>query len=230
MPARSRRHRSYSVRSPEDRWERLLALLSDYAGRRLSLDESVYRSETPTGHRNRAIAHMLRNFDILGIDVDEALDLYFRQCSVEVNCRDVSVMAATLATGGVNPITGERALSAGHVDEVLSLMTTCGMYELRRGVAVSCRPAGQERASRAAYSQSCRDSSASRVFSPRLDEHGNSVRGVAACEALSNDLELHFLRAPRASLSTLRSRHTFAVHRIAPQPDRARAPPARGPR
>jgi len=209
-------------RSADDRWQRLLSLLSDYAGRRLSLDESVYRSETATGHRNRAIAHMLRNFDMLGIDVDEALDLYFRQCSVEVTCRDVSVMAATLATGGVNPITGERALSATHVDEVLSLMTTCGMYDYagewlyRVGLPAKSGVAGGILAVLPGQFGIA-------VYSPRLDEHGNSVRGVAACEALSNDLELHFLRAPRASLSTLRSRHTLrAIGSRRNRPERAR--------
>jgi glutaminase len=79
--------------SHADRIERLLAVYSLYAGRQLALDEAVYESERDTGHRNRAIGHMLRNFDIL-VDPDPALDLYFRQCSVAVDCRDLSAMAA----------------------------------------------------------------------------------------------------------------------------------------
>jgi glutaminase len=194
--------------SAEDRWQRILALFSTYAGRPLALDDANYRSETASGHRNRAIAHMLRNFDILGTDVDQALDLYFRQCSIQVTCRDVSLMAATLATGGVNPLTGERAISAGHVDELLSLMTTCGMYDYagewlyRVGFPAKSGVAGGILAVLPGQFGIA-------VFSPRLDSHGNSVRGVAACEALSEDLELHFLRAPRAALATLRSRHTL---------------------
>jgi glutaminase len=201
--------------SADDRWQRILALFSAYAGRPLAMDEAVYRSEVATGHRNRAIAHMLRNFDILGTDVEQALDLYFRQCSIQVTCRDASLMAATLATGGVNPVTGERAISAGHVDEVLSLMTTCGMYDYagewlyRVGFPAKSGVAGGILAVLPGQFGVA-------VYSPRLDSHGNSVRGVAACEALSEDLELHFLRAPRAALATLRSRHTLrsiASHR-----------------
>jgi glutaminase len=194
--------------SAQDRWQRILALFGTYAGRTLELDEAVYRSETATGHRNRAIAHMLRNFDILGTGVDQALDLYFRQCSIQVTCRDVSLMAATLATGGVNPLTGERAISAGHVDEALSLMTTCGMYDYagewlyRVGFPAKSGVSGGVLAVLPGQLGIA-------VYSPRLDERGNSVRGMAACEALSEDLELHFLRAPRAALSALRARHTL---------------------
>jgi len=84
--------------SPEDKLRRLLGVYSLYAGRQLSLDPAVYESERATGHRNRAIGYMLRNFDILSGDPEPALDLYFRQCSVSIDCRDLSLMAATLAT------------------------------------------------------------------------------------------------------------------------------------
>jgi glutaminase len=115
-------------RSPQDQAARLLAVYSLYAGRALEVDDAIYESERSTGHRNRAIGHMLRNFEIVD-DPDPALDLYFRQCSVAVDCRDLSVMAATLANGGLNPLTGERALDAVHVERVLSVMTTCGLYD-----------------------------------------------------------------------------------------------------
>jgi glutaminase len=81
--------------SPENRLERLLAVLSAYAGHPLAVDPVVYESERSTGHRNRAIGHLLRNFEVLTGDPDEALDLYFRQCSVTVDCRDLGVMAAS---------------------------------------------------------------------------------------------------------------------------------------
>ena len=193
--------------SAEDRWERMVALFSLYAGRRLSLSEAVYRSERDTGHRNRAISHMLRNFEIIQRDPEPDLDLYFRQCSLEVDCRDLAVMGATLANGGVNPVTRERVIRASNVDEVLSVMTTCGMYDYagewvyRVGLPAKSGVAGGIVAVMPGQL-------AIAVFSPPLDARGNSVRGVAVCEALSEELELHFLRAPRHSVSAVRSRVT----------------------
>ena len=85
-----------------------------YAGAPLDIDEAVYRvRERSTGHRNRAIGHMLRNFGILDDDPEPALDLYFRQCSMRVDCRDLALMAATLANGGVNPSPASRAMRDG---------------------------------------------------------------------------------------------------------------------
>jgi len=192
-------------RSPADRWARMLALFELYSGRRLTLNSAVYRSERETGHRNRAIGHMLRNFGILAEEPDVALDLYFRQCSIEVTCRDLALMAATLASGGVNPLTRERALGAENVDEVLSVMTTCGMYDYagewlyRVGFPAKSGVSGGVLAVLPGQF-------GIGVFSPRLDARGNSVRGVAVCTALSDELELHSLRAPRAALSVIRSR------------------------
>jgi len=193
--------------SHEDRWARIVALFSMYAGRRLELSEAVYRSERETGHRNRAISHMLRNFEIIRRDPEPDLDLYFRQCSIEVDCRDLSIMGATLATGGVNPVTRDRVIHPGNVDEVLSVMTTCGMYDYagewvyRVGLPAKSGVAG-------GIVAVLPGQLAIGVFSPQLDERGNSVRGVAVCEALSEELELHFLRAPRPAISAVRARFT----------------------
>lgn len=195
-------------RSTEDRWNRILGLFSLYAGHPLGLDEKVYASERDTGHRNRAISHMLRNFDIIEEDPEPALDLYFRQCSIEVTCRDLAVMAGTLATGGVNPITRERVLAATNVDEILSVMTTCGMYDYagewlyQVGLPAKSGVAGGILAILPGQLGIA-------VFSPPLDSRGNSVRGVAVCRAMSDELELHFLRAPRAGLSAVRTRSSL---------------------
>jgi glutaminase len=192
----------------EDQWDRILALFALYTGRRVALDEAVYRSERDTGHRNRAISHMLRNFGMLGDDPERAVDLYFRQCSIEVTCRDLSVMAATLATGGTNPVTRERAIDPRNVDEVLSVMTTCGMYDYagewlyRVGFPAKSGVSGGILAVLPGQL-------GIGVYSPRLDARGNSVRGVAVCSALSDELELHSLRAPRVSQSAIRSRFTL---------------------
>src|ERR1700709_505148 len=119
--------------SAAEREARLRAPHGSFAARPLEVETAVYESERDTGHRNRAIGHMLRSFGILELDPEAALDLYFRQCSVAVDCRDLSLMAATLANGGVHPLTGERALEREYVDRVLSVMTTCGMYDSAGG-------------------------------------------------------------------------------------------------
>jgi glutaminase len=192
--------------STEERWARILRLFSMYAGRPLELDDRVYRSERDTGHRNRAIGHMLRNAGIIDRDPEPDLDLYFRQCSIEIDCRDLALLGATLATGGTHPVTRERVLRPSNVDEVLSVMITCGMYDYagewvyRVGMPAKSGVGGGILAVLPGQL-------AIGVFSPPLDERGNSVRGVAVCEALSDELGLHFLRAPRAALSALRGRY-----------------------
>jgi glutaminase len=195
-------------RSAQDKLERLLAVYSLYAGRTLDIDTAVFESERATGHRNRAIGHMLRNFDIVD-DPDPALDLYFRQCSISVDCRDLSVMAATLANGGVNPITNERAIDAVHVERVLSVMTTCGLYDaagewvFRVGMPAKSGVGG-------GIMVVLPGQLGIAVYSPRLDAHGNSVRGLEVCKDLSRDLDLHFLRSARPSRSVFRARYSVA--------------------
>ena len=198
--------------SSADRLSRLLGQLSIYAGRPLTIDATVYESERATGHRNRAIGHMLRNFDILTADPEPALDLYFQQCSIEVTCRDLSLMAATLANGGVNPLTGERAVRESVVASMLSVMTTCGMYDYagewvyRIGLPAKSGVAGGILAVLPGQI-------GIGVFSPRLDARGNSVRGVAVCKDLSNELGMHFLRVARSSRAALRGRYSLAAAR-----------------
>ena len=207
--------------SQEDKVARLLAVYSLYAGRPLALDAAVYESERDTGHRNRAIGHMLRNFDILE-DPDSALDLYFRQCSVAVDCRDLSAIAATLANGGVNPSTNERAVAAVHVDRILSVMTTCGLYDaagewvFQVGMPAKSGVGG-------GILVVLPGQLGIGVFSPLLDSHGNSVRGLAICRELSRDLELHFLRTARSSRSVFRAQYSVAQvrsKRLRPEPER----------
>jgi len=198
--------------SPADRFERILAVMSLYAGRRLELDEEVYRSERDTGHRNRAIGHMLRNFDVLKEDPEIALDLYFRQCSVRVTCRDLALMGATLANAGVNPLTGEVAVRSGYVESILSVMVTCGMYDYagewvyRIGLPAKSGVAGGILAILPGQL-------GIGVFSPRLDARGNSVRGVKVCEDLSRDMNLHFLSPARVAAAVMRSRRSLATVR-----------------
>ncbi len=188
----------------EARLARVLDAMSAYAGRALDIDEAVFESERATGHRNRAIGHMLRNYDIVTGDPEDALDLYFRQCSVRVDCRDLALMAATLANGGLHPSTGARAVRTEFVGPILSVMATCGVYDFtgewvyRVGLPAKSGVGGGILAVLPGQL-------GIGVFSPALDERGNSVRGVRACEAISRDLGLHFLQPPRAAASTVRA-------------------------
>ena len=199
-------------RSDEDRFHRILSTFSIYAGRQLGIDQVVYESERDTGHRNRAIGHMLRNFDILGEHPDGPLDVYFRQCSIAVDCHALSVMGATLANGGVNPITGERAVKGDTVPDMLSVMTTCGMYDYAGswvywvGMPAKSGVGGGILAVLPGQLGIA-------VFSPPLDERGNSVRGVAVCKELSREFHLHFLRTARASRSAVRAAYDIAAVR-----------------
>ena len=113
-----------------EKFERILGTLRTYAGNQsLAVDEDTFEAEMRTADRNRATGYLMRSHGMISGDVEGILALYLRQCSVQVTCRDLAVMAATLANGGVNPLTGERALPLRHVREVLSVMHTCGMYD-----------------------------------------------------------------------------------------------------
>ena len=196
-------------RDGSERLERTLRALGEFAGRAVEIDEDVYRSERDTGHRNRAIAYMLRNSNVVGDDVEDVLDRYFRQCSVLVTAADLAAMAATLASGGVHPVTGRRVVSRDNVSEVLSVMSSCGMYDYsgswlyRVGMPAKSGVGGGIVAVLPGQFGLA-------VFSPPLDEVGNSVRGVAVCESLSERFGLHLLDPPVSSADVVVSSHTVA--------------------
>jgi glutaminase len=206
--------------SAAERERRVVDFYGRFAGRALEVDTDVYESERDTGHRNRAIGHMLRAFGVLVDDPDEALDLYFRQCSVSVDCRDLSLMAATLANGGVNPLTGERVLGRAVVDRVLSVMTTCGMYDSAGEWVVDVGMPAKSGVGGGVLAVLPGQLGIA-VFSPPLDRHGNSVRGVEVCRRISTDLNLNLLHVARSSRSAVRRTYT-----VADVPSRRRRPEA----
>ncbi len=166
--------------------------LGRFAGRQLGVDEAVFASERETGDRNRAIAYLLRNYSVVEGDVGAVLDVYFQQCSVLVTARDLAIMAATLANNGVNPVTGEQVMKPYAVARTLSIMTSSGMYDYagewvyRVGMPAKSGVGGGIVAALPAQL-------GLGTFSPPLDEHGNSVRGLKICEALSTHFGLHML-------------------------------------
>jgi len=184
-------------------FEHLLGKLGDAAGRKLEIDELVFRSERDTGHRNRAIAHLLRAAGVFQADVDDVLDLYFRQCSIKVTAVDLALMGVTLANVGGNPVTGRNVFGVDAVRDTLSVMFTCGMYNAAG--EWSCRvglPAksGVGGGIVAVVNRQLGIG----VFSPRLDAAGNSVRGQISCIGLAEELGLHAFDSTNSGSSFLR--------------------------
>jgi glutaminase len=186
------------------RFKRILSTYSHFAGRQLGVDEDIFRSELEHGHRNRALAYLLRSFDIIEDDPTPVIEDYFRQCSVMVNCIDLSVMAATLANSGRNPLTGVEAMDLLAVERVLSVMTTCGMYD-DAGTWISTVGMPAKSGVGGGTIAVLPGQVGLAVYSPPLDEHGSSVRGMATSQRLSRDMELHFVRAARAGRSAIRA-------------------------
>jgi glutaminase len=176
----------------DNAFNHILEMLGRFAGRKLGVDEAVFQSESATGDRNRAIGYLLRNNGMLKGDVSRALETYFRQCSILVTARDLAVMAATMANRGFNPVTREKVISSNSATRTLSVMTSAGMYDYagewiyRVGIPAKSGVGGGILA--AIPSQLGLG-----TYSPKLDEHGNSVRGIKTCEAFSSYFDLHVL-------------------------------------
>jgi len=203
--------------------ERVIDHISAHAGRQLEIDQAVLESERATGHRNRAIGHLLRAAGALGADPDEALDRYFAQCSVGVDAHDLSVMAATLANDGVNPLDGRRVIASTTVRAVLSVMTSCGMYDSAGDWLYSVGLPAKSGVSGGIMAVVPGQLGIG-IFSPPLDAHGNSVRGVAVCRDLARDLDLHLVGRGRPRVGPIRTRHRvseIASKRLRTDPERA---------
>jgi glutaminase len=183
-------------------FKRILSTYSAFAGRQLSVSEKVFESELKHGHRNTALAHLLRSFNIIEDDPVPVLEDYFRQCSVLVNSFDLSIMAATLANGGRNPLSGKQVLEIGPVERVLSVMMTSGMYDDAGAWISSVGMPGKSGVAGGIIAVLPGQVGLA-VYSPPLDEHGSSVRGLATAQRLSRDMELHFVRAARAGRSAI---------------------------
>lgn len=164
--------------------------LNAFAARELELDDAVLESESATGDRNRALAYLTRSAGTLGSSVEVATGAYFRQCSLTVTARDIAIMAVTLANGGRNPLSGERVVGEDVARWTTAVMASCGMYDasgdwlLRVGLPAKSGVGGGIVAVQP-------HQFGLGTFSPRLDERGNSVRGMAMLEALSSGYGLH---------------------------------------
>ena len=168
----------------------VLDRFSQAAGRQLTLNEEVYQSEMATGHRNRAIAHLLLSVGAIAEPVEEVLDVYFKQCSISVTAIDLALMGATIANLGTDPRTGKEVFDFRAVRDTQAVMFTCGMYDYSGNwaydVGVPCK-SGVGGGIMGVLNRQLGIG----TYSPRLDRNGNSVRGIGAFKLMSDELGLH---------------------------------------
>nr|WP_306423035.1 glutaminase A [Paenarthrobacter aurescens] len=186
--------------APDEQWAAIQAGLSAFAGRDLVLDEEVYQSEAATNTRNRAIARLLESYGRINRDPLEVVDLYTKQCSLLVSARDLAIMGATLADGGVNPVTGERVVSADVCRDTLAILAANGLYERSGEWLFEIGLPGKSGVSGGLLTISPGKAGIG-TFSPRLDPAGNSVRGQQATAYLSRVLGLNIFASQAVASS-----------------------------
>lgn len=173
--------------SEKQRWQEILQNLDDFAGADLKVMQEVYDSEYQAAWSNRGIANLLYNYERLYSDPEEALRIYTKQCSVGVTTKELAVMGATLANGGVNPLTGKRVLDVSHVPELLAIMAVAGFYDesgewmFNAGLPSKTGVGGGVVAV-------VPGKFAIAAFSPRLNEAGNSIRAMRAIRHIAGEL------------------------------------------
>jgi glutaminase len=175
--------------SSEEKWKYLADGLSRFAGRDLTLSDETYVSASATNHRNRAIANLLASRNRIYWDPAETVDLYTRQSCLLTSAEDLAVMTATLADGGVNPVTGTRAVTADACQHALAVMATAGMYETSGDWLFDVGVPGKSGIGGGVIAVSPGKGGLG-AFSPLLDPAGNSVRGQLAARHLSRTLGL----------------------------------------
>lgn len=170
--------------------QKILDWFELFVGHKVQIDENVFLSEKKTAHRNRAIAHLMKHFNVIDSDIEETLDLYFKQCSILVNCVDLGWIAATYANQGTHPLSKKSVLDSAHVIRTLSLMFTCGMYDTAGEWAYQVGLPAKSGVSGALFAV-VPGRYGIAVYSPRIDEHGHSYRGQAAMKFLAQQLNLN---------------------------------------
>ncbi|MFN7986639.1 MAG: glutaminase A [Thermoanaerobaculia bacterium] len=171
----------------EEIWKSLLATYSDFAGRPLSVNEAVFRSESETNQRNQAIGYLMYAYDYIKAEPLRATDIYTEQCSVNVNAKDLAAMAATLANGGKNPLTGRQLVKVENVPGILAVMATAGLYDNSGKWLFSTGLPAKSGVGGGLIAVSPGKFGIA-VVSPPLDDAGNSVRGQKAIADVSNAL------------------------------------------
>jgi glutaminase len=173
--------------NPDEKWHLIHRTLSRFAGRELSLNEEVYASASETNFRNQSIARMLQSYGSIYCDPAEAVDLYTKQCSLNVTARDLAVMAATLADGGLNPVTRDQVVDPSICHYVLAVMATAGLYETSGDWLYEIGLPGKSGIGGGILAVSPGKGGIG-TFAPPLDQAGNSIKGQRATKYLSQQL------------------------------------------
>jgi glutaminase len=181
----------------EAKWQFIHDGLSRFAARRLTFNKAVYESEAAANHRNQGIATLLQGYQRIYFDPLQATDVYTKQCSLNVTAKDLAVMAATLANGGVNPVNRERIIDAIHCQHVLAVMVTAGLYENSGDWLYDIGLPGKSGVSGGMVTVSPGKGGLG-TFAPRLDQIGNSVKGQLAAKFLSEELGLNLFASKPA--------------------------------
>ena len=181
----------------EAKWQFIQEGLSRFAGRELQMNERVYQSETAANRRNQGIASLLESHGRIYFDPLEATDIYTRQCSLNVSAKDLAVMAATLANGGVNPVTREPVIDAVHCQHVLAVMVTAGLYENSGDWLYETGLPGKSGVSGGMVTVAPGKGGLG-TFAPPLDDAGNSVKGQLTARFLSEKLGLNLFSSRAA--------------------------------
>lgn len=174
----------------EEKWENIINTFSDFAGRQLTVNQPVYESEAATNQRNQALAWLLFAYERMYFDPVKSTDIYTKQCAINVNAKDLGMMAATFANGGVNPVTGKSVVSSDAVEHTLAVMATAGLYDdsgiwlYKTGMPGKSGVGG---GIIAVAPGKCGIG----VISPPLDDAGNSVKAQLVIQYLSEQLGLN---------------------------------------
>ncbi|GAA4907678.1 glutaminase A [Actinomycetospora succinea] len=186
-------------RDVDEKVDRILERYRAYSGNpNLAVDQRILRQQLRSNDRNLGLCYVMRSLGMITGDIDEVVETYLSACSITVTAADLSVMGATLANGGRNPLTGERAVAREYVRDIVSVMMTCGMYDAAGqwanevGIPAKSGVSGDIVCVLPRYF-------GFGVYSPGLDVHGNSVRGVALCRELSETFGLHVFADPADS-------------------------------
>ena len=176
-----------NAKSSDDRWNQIISTYNLFAGRELAVNNEVYQSESDTNAHNRGISWLLKNSGNMYTDPDQACDVYTRQCSVAITCRDLAIMGGTIANGGINPVTKKQVVNKENIQPILAEMMMNGLYENTGNWLYSTGLPGKSGVGGgilAVVPGKC----ALAVFAPPLDIHGNSVKGQKVGAFLSEKL------------------------------------------